>query len=405
MANFPQLQFNGIDLGPSIIRLGNLRKERMQEQLATNEDQRAERRLKVDEQQENRLQQSNQLNQQNTQLDMLKKVVSLSKEVFSTAQNQDQWDKSKQWLGTKMLALGLGQDEIGQIVGAIPNDYSKEAQKQVVNGIDDVQSKIIPTDIDDYVNRANEESIRMTGKPLTPAEQNKRALEFKRAQPEEVAATTQAKKDVEIATSEKIEYNKKLGSRLAEIATQADLMKAKGEVSDTEKQTEAKSRMTGNLAKLAGYYNELDASGAILNTDKGTMENIFRALKSSTAGQAMGRITGSPEQAIRQAINNAKPLIIQDIRQSTNMSARGLDSEKELDFYLQAATDEKKSIQANMAALIVLDEAYGTGQLASQLKDSIDSTLISIIKDAGEAILKRRPSKSGEKTKKPLSEY
>lgn len=54
------------------------------------------------------------------------------------------------------------------------------------------------TDIDDYVSRANEESIRLTGEPLTPGGKNKAALEFKRMQAGEARTVTTAKKTAEL---------------------------------------------------------------------------------------------------------------------------------------------------------------------------------------------------------------
>jgi hypothetical protein len=65
-----------------------------------------------------------------------------------------------------------------------------------------------PTDIDDFVERANLESIRLTGKALTPGEQNKMALQFKRAQPGEAADVAQAKKvATEIGTTNIAQYS------------------------------------------------------------------------------------------------------------------------------------------------------------------------------------------------------
>jgi hypothetical protein len=244
-----------------------------------------------------------------------------------------------------------------------------------------------PTDIDDFVADADAESIRLTGKGLTPGEKNKARLEFKRAQAREVGANRLAERNVDAATAEKIKYNEKLGTRLAEIATQGDLMKASGEISPAQKQGTARKRMEGNLAKLANHYVTLDSTGAMLNVDNTTFENIMAATRSSTVGQMFGRITGSNEQSIRSTINKIKPLLIQDIRQSTDMSARGLDSEKELEFYLQAATDEKTDIQSNIAAIVVLDEAYGTGNVANELRSLTNESLIKRISSKGQLIL------------------
>jgi hypothetical protein len=244
-----------------------------------------------------------------------------------------------------------------------------------------------PTDIDDFVADAEAESMRVTGEPLTPGDRNKARLEFKRAQSREVAANRWASRSVDANTAEKIKYNEKMGTQLAEITTAGDLMKAKGEISPEAKKATARGRMEGNLAKLANHYVTLDSTGAMLNVDNSTLDNIMAASRSSAVGQMFGRITGSNEQSIRSSIKKLKPLIVQDIRRATDMGARGLDSEKELEFYLQAATDEKTDIQSNIAAIVVLDEAYGTGKVAEKLRSLTNQSLIKRISDEGALIL------------------
>lgn len=245
-----------------------------------------------------------------------------------------------------------------------------------------------PTDIDDFVRRANEESVRTTGKDLTPGKKNVAALKFKRAQAVEVKANRLATKNVDRETAETIAFNQAKGKALAVIATAGDIIKAKGQQTPIQKIGIAKKRMGGNLAKLSNHFLNLDSMGAITNVDKNTMENIFAAARASTVGQTFGRITGSDAQSVRRAINNLKPLLIQDIRQSTDMGARGLDSEKELAFYLQSATDEKTDIQSNIAAIVALDEAFGDGTVAEQLRELTDEALITRITTEGNRILK-----------------
>jgi len=259
------------------------------------------------------------------------------------------------------------------------------------------QTKAIPTDIDDFVVDADAESVRLTGKKLTPGQRNKARLQFKRAQAREVHANRFAQRNVEAATASKIKYNEGIGKALAEIETAGELIEAKGEVSPQAKIDKAKIRMGGNLATLANHYITLDSTGAMLNVDNTTSQNIIAAIRSSMVGQQFGRITGTNEQSIRSSIKKLKPLIIQDIRQSTDMGSRGLDSEKELEFYLQAATDEKTDIQSNLAAIVVLDEAFGNGQVASKLRNLTDKSIIKRISDKGKMILSGGEAKKIEK--------
>lgn len=130
---------------------------------------------------------------------------------------------------------------------------------------------------------------------------------------------------------------------------------------EVQKKETAKSRVTGNLKQLSSLYKTLDKMGGIVDTEDKALVNVGRRVASSGLGQMTGKMFGTQEQSIRNQINQLRPLLLQDIRQASEMGARGLDSEKELEFYLQAATDPTADIQTNLKALDVLDRAYGLG--------------------------------------------
>jgi hypothetical protein len=127
-----------------------------------------------------------------------------------------------------------------------------------------------------------------------------------------------------------------------------------------KKQT-AQTRVSQNLETMASLYNELSEKGGIVDTSKGALANVTRRASASGIGQAVGMAFGTEEQSLRNRIKSIRPLLMNDIRQASEMGARGLDSEKELEFYLQAATDPAQDIQYNLSALGVLDRAYGLG--------------------------------------------
>lgn len=139
-------------------------------------------------------------------------------------------------------------------------------------------------------------------------------------------------------------------------------MEARGEVSPKEKRRGAKKRVTGNLTKIASAYNRLADMGGVVDTEQSTAANLAASLSASGPGQYLGRITGSQAQAVRDEINQIRPTLVNDIRQAAEMGAKGMDSEKELEFFLQAATDPRRAISTNMAALKVLNDAYGLGE-------------------------------------------
>lgn len=278
---------------------------------------------------------------------------------------------------------GYSIDDASTIVAPVVAKFSNPEflkQTRIQAGFESAPQKPSPaTDIDDYVARANQESIRANGRELTPGEMNKAALEFKRAQAGEVYQNKYAEQMARANTNELVEYNEKLGQRLAEIDTAPALMEAKGEITPKDKKNNAKKGVSGELKNLAGWFIELDSMGSIINVDNKSGENIRAALRTSDPGQFFHRAMGSRHQAFIDSINAMKPLLLNNIRQASEMGARGLDSEKELEFYLQAATDEKRSFQTNLAAISVLDEAYGTGEIAALIHEKVGKSTIDML--------------------------
>ena len=128
-----------------------------------------------------------------------------------------------------------------------------------------------------------------------------------------------------------------------------------------EEQGNARGRVSANLMSLKDAYEELQAVGGAIQTGGNVVQNATNRALSTGVGQEVGRAIGTQAQAARDRINNLRPLLIQEIRQATNMGAKGLDSNAELQFYLQAATDPSRDIDTNMAAIETLDKAYGLG--------------------------------------------
>lgn len=148
-------------------------------------------------------------------------------------------------------------------------------------------------------------------------------------------------------------------------------------------QGEAKRRMTSALGEIRDLYDRLSEMGSIVDVSATTSENIFAAIGASDLGQFAGRVTGSETQSIRNRINALRPMLINYIRQASQMGARGLDSEKELEFYLQAATDPKIDVDANRAAINVLNSAYGLGgKILSKMERAEQDTGLSDAKAA-----------------------
>jgi hypothetical protein len=217
-----------------------------------------------------------------------------------------------------------------------------------------------PTDADDFVRDMTAQwKIDNPGQRIPPGKLAKWRKEYKRAQQQEVYVNQLAKRTADQNTAYQIANLGEAGKQLAQIRYAADLIHARGEDTELEKQHKAKVKLDGAVAHLADLYYKLNGVGGIVNIEKGPISNIWARVKSTDLGQGFLNAMGIEEQSYRNQIKKIKPDIINQIRQATNMGARGLDSEKELEFYLQMVSNEKTDLQSNIAALVALSRAYG----------------------------------------------
>lgn len=115
------------------------------------------------------------------------------------------------------------------------------------------------------------------------------------------------------------------------------------------------------VGTLRGYYDNLKEAGDIADPSQGAVANTLARLQSSAVGQAVGSAVGTKSQSQRESIEMTRPLLLNAIRSATGMSARQMDSNRELQLYLAAATDPTKGYAANIRALEMLDKLYGIG--------------------------------------------
>jgi hypothetical protein len=127
------------------------------------------------------------------------------------------------------------------------------------------------------------------------------------------------------------------------------------------KQNEARGRVSENLLRIQDAYQALEDSGGAIKTGGNQVNNVINRVMSSEPGQLVGQALGTKTQEARNRIAMLRPVLIQEIRQATGMSARAMDSNVELKFYLAAATDPSRDIDSNLAAIEYLDKSFGLG--------------------------------------------
>lgn len=139
------------------------------------------------------------------------------------------------------------------------------------------------------------------------------------------------------------------------------------EQKEIESKKEGAANLENSLAKVMQTYQELDAAKAIPSTQRGGLENVGASIAASGVGQMINRARGTPEQAKRDFVKNARTLILQDIKNATGMSAQQMNSNVELQTFLQSLGDPSQSIETIRDTIANMSAKFGTGELEKQL--------------------------------------
>ena len=125
----------------------------------------------------------------------------------------------------------------------------------------------------------------------------------------------------------------------------------------------SREKLGGTLDQLAGYYTTLKSQGAAVSSESGNpLANIVAGVRGTMAGEAIEGLLGTKAQTARDAIRMTRPMIVASLKEALGLSAQQLNSNKELQLWLDAATDPTKSYEANMDALNNLARVTGTNK-------------------------------------------
>ncbi|WP_438983833.1 hypothetical protein [Vulcanococcus sp.] len=150
----------------------------------------------------------------------------------------------------------------------------------------------------------------------------------------------------------------------------AETSKAEIEMTEAkEKEVKGRDSFSSYVGSIANAYAELDNAGAAISTRKGPMANIQSFAAGTELGKSVGAAVGSEAASFRAIIDSQTPGIINVIRQSSEMGAKGMDSDAERRFYITALGTQTLPVEANIRALIELDKAYGNGDVANIVKE------------------------------------
>jgi hypothetical protein len=105
------------------------------------------------------------------------------------------------------------------------------------------------------------------------------------------------------------------------------------------------------IEEMETNYDELNRMGAIPSTKRSAQENLKISAQTSDLGQMLGRATGTKAQSLRNQVQSARLRLLQGIKAATGMSAQELNSNVELQQWLDAVTNPANDYESNRAIL------------------------------------------------------
>lgn len=198
----------------------------------------------------------------------------------------------------------------------------------------------IPTDDAGYAKWAEGASMfadKLSERRTLTAEQQEAVTTQRRGQDIQ-AATTRRGQDIERATRERAQNLETFfgGGKNGK---------------ETAKEVAGAEAFEGVIGEMESAYDELDRMGAIPSTRRSAAENLAISTRTSGAGQMLGRAAGTPEQSLRNQIQSARLRLLQGIKAATNMSAQELNSNVELQQWLDAVTNPANDVESNRKIL------------------------------------------------------
>ena len=137
-----------------------------------------------------------------------------------------------------------------------------------------------------------------------------------------------------------------------------------------EEQGNARQTLSEELATVLGYYEDLEKQKAMVSTGRTAGENVIAAARATGVGQAAERAIGTQAQTLRDNIANSKFRLIRHIAAITGASSRTMDSNRELQNWLDAMTNVGQSIQTVRETLGRLDQVIASVRSQQEREDA-----------------------------------
>jgi hypothetical protein len=155
-----------------------------------------------------------------------------------------------------------------------------------------------------------------------------------------------------------------------------DLAANVGKLQETSK---GKKEFESVLSELDNLYSTYKDQNAAISTEQPAFLNLVNKISASEGvslpdilgggkilpgGQDLGSAFGTENQKVREEIKAKLPLLMSKIKKASGMTGQELNSNVELQFYLNSLGNLSGNVDANQNILRSLSENFGSGDLA-----------------------------------------
>jgi len=113
------------------------------------------------------------------------------------------------------------------------------------------------------------------------------------------------------------------------------------------------------VEKIRGAYNDLNAQGAMGNTNNSTLGNAYASARGSYIGRAVGGFLHTKAETSRQTIEGLIPNMIIKMKSASKLGARMFNSDQDMKMWLSAMSNPSQSYQTVNALLNQFEANYG----------------------------------------------
>jgi hypothetical protein len=141
----------------------------------------------------------------------------------------------------------------------------------------------------------------------------------------------------------------------------------------TKKMVKGQNDVENTLGRMTTLYDKLDELKEIPSEKRGPLENIGAYARGTTLGQEVEKARATPAQSKRNELKSLTRALLNDIKQSTGMSAQEINSNFELKNMLETLSDPTQSIESVKSILGDLSARYGSGKIAMPVETATPS--------------------------------